>query len=491
VDADPFYTFPFYTFDVDADPFYTFPFYTFPFYTFDVDADPFYTFPFYTFPFYTFDVDADPFYTFPFYTFPFYTFPFYTFDVDADPFYTFPFYTFPFYTFPFYTFDVDADPFYTFPFYTFPFYTFYETWDDVQIDFDLIDFDHLDKKSSDILEKIQDLVDGRHSRGKLKRLNREVSKLFNYWTKMIKNYVINFWKNFDPEVTWNVDRLFDGAYTGDEFASESVQVAILDSGIDSDHPDLVDNIAWTYDATGSGSTEDDTGHGTHVAGIIAAANNDQGVTGVYSDAEIYAIKTISSETMEGEWEWLEEAIYAAVRGPDGQAGTEDDADVINMSFGSRDEVPPSYIHDAIKYAYDLGIVLVAAAGNDGDGDPSTGEVNWPAMYDEVIAVGALSPDNSITEFSNSGDFVEVVAPGDMILSTFLDGSYAQWGGTSMAAPHVSGLAALLIAQYGKLPVGSFNDFGTSSIRGLLHSYAVDLGTSGWDASYGYGLVQNP
>ncbi len=294
---------------------------------------------------------------------------------------------------------------------------------------------------------------------------------------------------YDAEIPLNVNLIYDWEYKGDQFSENSIQIAILDSGIDTDHLDLVDNIAWTYDATGSGSVEDETGHGTHAAGIIAASKNGYGVTGVYADAEIYAIKVVSGDQMIGDWKWLEEAIYKAVQGPDGIIGTQDDAEVISMSFGSRDEVPPQYIHDAISFAFDQGTVIVAAAGNEGDGDPSSDEINWPAAYDEVISVGTVHSDGSLAHFSNTGEFIEVVAPGSNILSTYLNNQYAFWTGTSMSVPHVSALIALIIAQYGTLPVGSISDLGSDTIRGILHSNTVDLGPSGWDTGYGWGLVQ--
>ena len=549
--AEPFYSYPFYSFDQTADPFYSFPYYSFPFYSFDQSADPFYSFPFYSFdqtadpfysfPFYSFDQTADPFYSFPFYSFdqtadPFYSFPFYSFDVGADPFYSFPFYSFdqtadpfysfPFYSFPFYSFGMEADPFYSFafysfmtmldafysfPFYSFPFYSF-----DVLVEafysFAFYSFMYSLSPFYSFMEADAFYSFAFYSFAFYSYLmtlyafysfdvGAEPFYSFPFYSfdnqrghgRTHGSQVSGFYQwllNYDPELTWDVRRVFAGGnYVGDEFGdAEKVQVAVLDSGIDLDHPDLAANIAWTYDATGTG-IDDETGHGTHVAGVIGATAGDGGIKGVHSDVEIYAVKVVTGEDMRGEWEWLEDALYASIRGPDGIIGTEDDADVINMSFGSGTEVPPQYIHDAIKFADSLGVVLVASGGNDGDGDISTSEANYPAMYPEVIAVGSTDLANKVSDFSNTGGYVEVVAPGDMILSTFLGGEYAYWGGTSMAAPHISGIVALLLAQHGNLPVGSFNSWGSNTIRGLLHRMAVDLGASGVDNAYGYGLVQ--
>ncbi len=310
------------------------------------------------------------------------------------------------------------------------------------------------------------------------------------YKKAMKKWA-NAFADIDFEVPWGVSRLYNGNYFGDEFEDSKVQVAILDTGVDLTHPDLADNVKWTYDATGGDDPSDETGHGTHVAGIIGAVKDDAGVAGMFSNVELYSIKVIRGEEMMGDDQWVADGIIAAVKGPDGIIGTEDDADVINMSFDSGGEEPPEFVHDAIKLAYDNGVVLVAAAGNDGDNDPSTSEITWPAAYPEVIAVGATSFYDTLAFFSNTGDFVEVVAPGDFIYSTFLDGGYAVWSGTSMAAPHVAGFVAVLIAMYGKLPVGNFGDMGTNTIRGLLHSLALDLGTEGLDPAYGYGIVQFP
>ncbi len=286
------------------------------------------------------------------------------------------------------------------------------------------------------------------------------------------------WRDDDPETPWGVERVFNGDYFGDQPTS-AVQVAILDTGIDEDHPDLAPNIAWTYDATGRNNPDDKNGHGTHVAGTVGAIRDGNGVVGMYANVQIYAIKVLGNGGI-GDWEWLIEGIDAAMRGPDGIKGTEDDADVISMSLGASSDPGPA-VHNKIIEAYNAGIVLVAAAGNEGDGDGSTDEYSWPAAYDEVIAVGATNSDDIIASFSNSGPFVEVVAPGVRIRSTYKNGGYDTLSGTSMATPHVSGLIALYIAINGKQ--------SPDTIRNWLHQNAIDLGDPGWDPVYGYGLVQ--
>ncbi|AFN03482.1 subtilisin-like protease [Pyrococcus furiosus COM1] len=185
-----------------------------------------------------------------------------------------------------------------------------------------------------------------------------------------------------------------------------------------------------------------------------------------------------------------------VLGPDGIAdkdgdgiiaGDPDDdaAEVISMSLGgSADD---TYLHEIIKKAYEAGIVIVAAAGNEGASSPS-----YPAAYPEVIAVGATDINDQVPYWSNRQP--EVSAPGVDILSTYPDDTYETLSGTSMATPHVSGVVALIQAayylKYGKvLPVGTFDDMSTNTVRGILHLAVDDLGDPGWDIYYGYGIIR--
>ncbi len=289
------------------------------------------------------------------------------------------------------------------------------------------------------------------------------------------------WQDDDPETPWGIERVFNGAYYGDQYTAP-VQVAILDTGIDLDHPDLAANIKWTFDATGRNNPDDKNGHGTHVAGTIGAIRDGNGVVGMYANVEIYAIKVLDNGGS-GSWDWLINGIDAAMRGPDGIIGTADDADVISMSLGASSD-PGTAVHDKIIEAYNMGIILVAAAGNEGDGDPSTTELSYPAAYPEVIAVGATTKDDTLASFSNTGSFIEFVAPGYQIYSTYRNGKYDTLSGTSMATPHVSGLIALYLAMNGgdksKTP---------DQVRSWLQSNALDLGPSGWDPGFGYGLIQ--
>ncbi len=281
----------------------------------------------------------------------------------------------------------------------------------------------------------------------------------------------------------------DGFTIRNEETSRKVQIALIDTGIDDSHPDLQGAVTWKVSTVPYEDPTDHAGHGTHLAGILAAQANHYGIVGLNPNAELYSIKAFN-RSMIAEWDWVENAIYLAVQGPDGIVGTEDDADIISMSFDSLGEVPPESLHDAIQFAYQHGIVLVAAAGNDGDGNPFNDDgTTWPAAYPEVIAVGATDPFDILVEFSQSGPSVELSAPGVFILSTFLNDGYLMAGGTSMSAAHVTGIISLMLAGGFNGPIGSQDDVSTTTLRGLLHTNVLDLGLRGYDYGYGYGLVQ--
>ncbi|MBI4288675.1 MAG: peptidase S8 [Chloroflexi bacterium] len=220
--------------------------------------------------------------------------------------------------------------------------------------------------------------------------------------------------------------------------SRDVKIAILDSGIDQDHDDIKGKIVDNKNFTTASSVDDLFGHGTHVAGIAAAAtNNGKGVAGVAFDSALVNIKVLDDGGSGNHSSIAQGIVYAADQG----------AKVINMSFvGSATS---STLESAINYAWSKGAVLVAAAGNDNSSSPV-----YPASYDNVIAVAATDPNDVKAFFSNFGDWVDVAAPGVDIFSTFpnhenLMGlrNYGYLTGTSMAAPHVAGTIALLFAMH--------------------------------------------
>lgn len=221
----------------------------------------------------------------------------------------------------------------------------------------------------------------------------------------------------------------------------NVLIAVLDSGVDYTHPDLVHKvISHGRDfANNDNDAFDDHWHGTHVAGIIAAeTNNSEGIAGVAWNCRILPAKVITADG-EGDYSWLIDALIWAADYTSGQAKVQ----VINMSLGGSE--PSQALEDALKYAYNKGIVLVAASGND------SSSVLYPAAYDQYcLAVGASDYNDEIADFSNFGPELDVAAPGVWVLSTYPVAQtepgylpYAFASGTSMATPHVAGFAALI------------------------------------------------
>lgn len=221
-----------------------------------------------------------------------------------------------------------------------------------------------------------------------------------------------------------------------ETKGKGITVAVLDTGCDTDHPDLMDRIIGGYNFTkddGGDSLkfEDYNGHGTHVAGTIAATLNNSGVVGVAPEANLLILKVLGKNGS-GQYAWIIKAIQYAI---------DQKVDIISMSLGGPNDVKA--LHDVIIEAVNQKILVVCAAGNDGDGKDSTDEFGYPGFYNEVISVGAVNLERKSSGFTNSNNQVDLVAPGEKIISTYLNGTYATLSGTSMATPHVSGALALL------------------------------------------------
>ena len=284
------------------------------------------------------------------------------------------------------------------------------------------------------------------------------------------------------EAAWDVQK-----------GSNSVTVAVVDSGIIPNHPDLKDNLLQGADFVGGNNNypvkdynmtdndptdetikENGGSHGTHCAGIIGAVtNNSIGVAGVNWNVDILPVRALGANGTGSSWDIAEGVYYAVDQG----------VDVINLSLGGANSSELS--QDYVEYAKQNDVVVVAAAGNEG-----MHPIFYPARYDYTIAVGATDVNNQITDYSNYGPKLDIVAPGgsssNPIASTwgyYNNGdpvaTYKGIQGTSMAAPYVSGIAALLISN------------GVTSVQEIkdrLKSTAVDLGTSGEDDYYGAGLV---
>jgi len=249
--------------------------------------------------------------------------------------------------------------------------------------------------------------------------------------------------------------------------SPNVVVAVIDTGVSSQHPDLNANLLPGINVLGSGSAEDTHGHGTNVAGILAArGNNGIGIAGVAWNVKVLPYRALGSG-QQGSSSALADAIVRAA---------ERNTRVINLSLVI--DANSEAVHQAIKYAWSKNAVIVASAGNDG-----TNRVRYPAAYEEVIAVGSVNRETQRSTFSNYGDWIEVVAPGEMILTTMSNQTthdYSLVHGTSMAAPHVSGLAALLISQN--------PNRSNVEVRELIKSGAIDVGRVGKDIDFGYGVI---
>lgn len=246
-------------------------------------------------------------------------------------------------------------------------------------------------------------------------------------------------------------------------------VAVLDTGIDSDHPNLQANLgkgkAFVECSGCNGNTcnypwDDDHDHGSHVSGVACATPSCECRIGVAPEATLHAVKVFDCN---GQGSYSD--IAAGLRWVADQG-----YDVANMSFGSSSG--SATLHDAVKYAHDNGVTQVAAAGNDG---PCTDCIAYPAKYDEVIAVGSVDCNDFLSAFSSTGPEMELVAPGEDVYST-IPGGCDRYTGTSVAAPFVSGAAALL----------RVNGYGHGEARKRLQDTAEDIGLS--SNEQGYGLV---
>jgi subtilisin/minor extracellular protease Epr len=280
----------------------------------------------------------------------------------------------------------------------------------------------------------------------------------------------------EETVPWGITRIGAPSVHTNGNKGTGINVAIIDTGINYNHPDLCDNYKGGYDFVNDDADPlDDNGHGTHCAGIIAAADNDIGVIGVAPEANLYSLKIVNN-TGRGNTSDLIAAIEWATETCK-DTDTSNDIHIISMSLGSNSRV--TALDTACSQAYDSGILLVAGAGNDGNRRGTGDSVDYPGAYSSVIAVAATDSMDNRASFSSTGPAVELAAPGVNILSTYLDG-WALLSGTSMACPHVAGTAALVQAAN--------PSFTNDNIRDRLAQTATDLGTSGRNNLYGYGLV---
>ncbi len=233
---------------------------------------------------------------------------------------------------------------------------------------------------------------------------------------------------------WQINN-FDLPAIWKDTCGAGVTVAVLDSGCDMTHPDLIDNLLPGYNVTNPRNPpNDDNGHGTHVSGIIAASNNDIGIVGVANCCKLIPIKVLNSVGA-GRMDHVVEGIKVAV---------DKGADLICMSLGTRN--PLDEVYAAIEKAHNEGVVCFVAAGNAGQ----TTQLLYPAAYDITISIGAVDENSMRAAFSCTGPNLDFVAPGVNIYSTVPVSSYAMMTGTSQAAPFSIGVAALMLSHRRKL-----------------------------------------
>jgi len=266
---------------------------------------------------------------------------------------------------------------------------------------------------------------------------------------------------------------------------EGRKIVILDTGYNYNHPELASSFLGGRDFVNNDNDPlDDNGHGSHVAGIITADGVDPKAKGIAPATGIISGKVLDA-TGNGYFSDMVTAIYWAVDGPDGIAGTTDDfnADAISMSIGSSipyvykgycDSAMPD-LTAAIKYAVDRGVVVVVAAGNEG----SPG-VSIPGCVSYSLTVGAVDSKDKVASFSSKGGAVDVTAPGVSIYSSWLGTQYKLASGTSMATPMVSATVALVKNSH---PL-----YTPAQVQTALTKTAKDLGKVGWDSSYGWGRI---
>lgn len=280
---------------------------------------------------------------------------------------------------------------------------------------------------------------------------------------------------------WGLD-LFGAESRWKKSKGSGVVVAVIDTGVSASHPDLKGRVLSGRDFIAPGTSANDAnGHGTHVAGIIAAnANNRVGTAGLAYRAKILPVRVLDKDGYGDNAGVAQGIIWAAKKG----------AKVINLSLGATQS--DNAIRTAVAYAQSRNAVVIAAAGNDGCGLLFGAPTSYPAAYPGVLGVGAISKSRTVASYSSCGSWVDVVAPGSSIVSTMVSSPNSDLGctprkmyctisGTSMATPYASATAALEIARLG-------GRFSQSSIVSRLQSTATDLGKTGRDNDYGYGLI---
>ena len=253
---------------------------------------------------------------------------------------------------------------------------------------------------------------------------------------------------------------------------EGITVMVIDTGHPV-HPDIGDNAIAGKNFIPGEPIEDENGHQLHCTGIICAKDNETGMVGVAPNAKTISVKALS-KSGRGSYTGLASALDYAI---------EIKPDLVSMSLGGSS--PSSALQSRIKKLYEMDIPVVCAAGNTGSGG-----VNYPAAFDETIAVAAYDKYGKVANFSSKGEKVEWAAPGVNVYSTYLNNGYASLSGTSMACPFIAGVIALMLSKHKKQEADTgYNDCKTvAQIREHLLKYTNDKGEVGRDNSWGYGVI---
>lgn len=279
----------------------------------------------------------------------------------------------------------------------------------------------------------------------------------------------------DPDVTvaeraYNLHRVQAMAGWDLELGDAEIIIAVVDTGISPDHAEFAARLVPGYDfVNNDNGPDDDHGHGTHVAGIIGAAiDNQLGIAGICPRCSLMPVKVLDEHNIGSWFTAAQGLVYAVDHG----------ARVINLSLGAS--APSSTIEAAINYAESKGVLVVAAAGNAGSHEPF-----YPAAYENVLSVAATDGTDALWQLSNFGETIDVTAPGHLIYGVHPDmnnkfGGFTFKSGTSMASPHVAGLAGLLLSTNAS--------YSPDELRRIIVNTADDLGTQGWDSQYGYGRI---
>lgn len=255
-----------------------------------------------------------------------------------------------------------------------------------------------------------------------------------------------------PTIPWGVEEI-KAPLAWKKSEGKNIKIGVVDTGADFSHPDLRSSLAGGVNfIQRNRPAYDDNGHGTHIAGTIAADNKSSGILGVAPKSSIYAVKAFDKNGSA----FVSDIILAidwCVRHK---------MDIINMSFGMKNR--SISLRDSIRSAHKAGVIVVASSGNDGE----KGSIDYPARFTQTIAVGATEKNRQIASFSNQGKGINIYAPGNKIYSTWLNNGFNTISGTSMATSHVSGTIALLLSIRSGLT--------TNKIKALLKRTALPLKT---------------